>query len=198
MWHPIIEQGAGEFDVIAVHLPGFGGSPPLPKTQEPTAGHIADVIEWSMNQVGWDTAHVVGNSLGGWLALELGVRRRARSVTALMPAGLWRPGHGSDSRRHRLLFGWWQALANSPGAVRAVRNPLLRTIALAGMQRTMRALAGTRLDRGATITVPVTVVLGSREPLIRRRDLDMAQLPPHAVSPPSAESVTSRPGTTRI
>lgn len=167
MWHPIIEQGAGEFDVIAVHLPGFGGSPPLPKTQEPTAGHIADVIEWSMNQ-------------------------------ALMPAGLWRPGHGSDSRRHRLLFGWWQALANSPGAVRAVRNPLLRTIALAGMQRTMRALAGTRLDRGATITVPVTVVLGSRDPLIRRRDLDTAQLPPHAVSPPSAESVTSRPGTTRI
>jgi pimeloyl-ACP methyl ester carboxylesterase len=34
--------------------------------------------------------HLAGNSLGGWLALELAKTGHARSVTALSPAGLWR------------------------------------------------------------------------------------------------------------
>ena len=33
---------------------------------------------------------MVGNSLGGWLALELARRGRARTVTAVSPAGAWR------------------------------------------------------------------------------------------------------------
>jgi len=204
MWQPIIERLSGPFDVLAVDLPGFGESAALPSGQPPTPSRLADTLESVMNEAGWTTAHLVGNSLGGWLALELGARGRARSVTALMPAGLWRPGHGSDSRRHRALFAWWQALANLPGAPAAVRNPVLRTVALAGafgrpwrippaiatgdvrnlrssdMAGTMRALGGTRFTDGRGITVPLTVVLGSRDPLIRRRDLDLAQLPPHA------------------
>jgi pimeloyl-ACP methyl ester carboxylesterase len=42
-----------------------------------------------MDEAGFDTAHVAGNSLGGWLAMELAKRGRARSVTALAPAGGW-------------------------------------------------------------------------------------------------------------
>ena len=34
--------------------------------------------------------HVAGNSSGGWIALELGRLHRARTVTGLSPAGLWR------------------------------------------------------------------------------------------------------------
>jgi len=204
MWLPIIDRLADTFDVIALDLPGFGESAPLPPTQPPTPDHLADHLETVMGDAGWDTAHLVGNSLGGWLALELAARGRARSVTALMPAGLWRPGHGSDSRRHRTLFAWWQALARLPGSARLSRNPVLRTAALAGafgrpwkippdiaagdvlnlrgadMAATMRALAGTRFTRGHALTVPVTVTLGSRDPLIRHRDLDLAQLPPHS------------------
>ncbi len=33
--------------------------------------------------------HVAGNSLGGWVALELAAAGHARSVTAIAPAGLW-------------------------------------------------------------------------------------------------------------
>jgi pimeloyl-ACP methyl ester carboxylesterase len=32
---------------------------------------------------------MAGNSLGGWVALELGLEGDARSVTAIAPAGLW-------------------------------------------------------------------------------------------------------------
>ena len=34
-------------------------------------------------------AHVAGNSLGGWVALELGKAGRALSVAGLCTAGLW-------------------------------------------------------------------------------------------------------------
>ena len=57
-----------------------------------------------MDEAGFATAHIVGNSLGGYLALRLAARGRARSVVALAPAGGWAEddptvdetlGHGS-------------------------------------------------------------------------------------------------------
>ena len=46
-----------------------------------------------MDAAGFETAHLVGNSLGGWIVLELAARGRARSVSALAPAGGWDPGN---------------------------------------------------------------------------------------------------------
>ena len=51
---------------------------------------LADAVETALDEVGWETSHVVGNSLGGWLGLELARRGRARTVTAVSPAGAWR------------------------------------------------------------------------------------------------------------
>jgi pimeloyl-ACP methyl ester carboxylesterase len=48
-----------------------------------------------MDEAGFETAHVAGNSLGGYLALKLAERGRARSVVALAPAGGWAPGDDS-------------------------------------------------------------------------------------------------------
>ncbi|PRC61191.1 alpha/beta hydrolase, partial [Mycobacterium sp. ITM-2017-0098] len=42
-----------------------------------------------MDELGWETAHIVGNSLGGWVGFELERRGRARTVTAIAPAGGW-------------------------------------------------------------------------------------------------------------
>ena len=42
-----------------------------------------------MDELGWDTAHIVGNSLGGWVAFELERRGRARTLTGIAPAGGW-------------------------------------------------------------------------------------------------------------
>jgi pimeloyl-ACP methyl ester carboxylesterase len=50
---------------------------------------LADHIERQLDELGWDTAHIVGNSLGGWVAFELERRGRARSVTGVAPAGGW-------------------------------------------------------------------------------------------------------------
>jgi pimeloyl-ACP methyl ester carboxylesterase len=50
---------------------------------------IADAVERAMDDAGFATAHVVGNSLGGYVALQLAARGRAQSVVALAPAGGW-------------------------------------------------------------------------------------------------------------
>ncbi len=48
-----------------------------------------------MDEAGFETAHLVGNSLGGYLALKLAERGRGDSVVALAPAGGWANGDES-------------------------------------------------------------------------------------------------------
>ena len=59
---------------------------------------MADVIEAAMNDAGMSAAHLVGNSMGGYLALLLAQRGRAASVVALAPAGGWPAGDPSRRR----------------------------------------------------------------------------------------------------
>jgi pimeloyl-ACP methyl ester carboxylesterase len=55
-----------------------------------------------MDEAGFETAHLVGNSLGGYVALQLAARGRAESVVALAPAGGW--AVGDESFRETLGF----------------------------------------------------------------------------------------------
>ena len=67
---------------------------------------MLDAIEATMDEAGFDTAHIAGNSLGGYLALHLAARGRARSVVALAPAGGWAAGDRAqrNAMRHFLLM----------------------------------------------------------------------------------------------
>ena len=84
-WRPVVERLSPRHDVLAVSMPGHYGGPPL--SWRATFASMVDHVEREMDAVGWGSAHVVGNSLGGWAALELGRRGRARTVTAIAPAG---------------------------------------------------------------------------------------------------------------
>jgi pimeloyl-ACP methyl ester carboxylesterase len=90
VWEPVMERLAAERDVIALDLPGFGESPPLagagPSTPAALAAAVADFLP---TIAPGGPHHVAGNSLGGWVALELAAAGHARSVTAIAPAGLW-------------------------------------------------------------------------------------------------------------
>jgi pimeloyl-ACP methyl ester carboxylesterase len=57
----------------------------LPRRARPDAA----AVERALDEAGFETAHVAGNSLGGYLALKLAERGRARSVVALPPGGGW-------------------------------------------------------------------------------------------------------------
>ncbi|MDN5860373.1 MAG: alpha/beta fold hydrolase [Pseudonocardia sp.] len=88
VWRAVGPALADEFDVFAPTLPAHWGGPPLP-ARDVDVPHLADGIEAMLDGLGWDTCHIAGNSLGGWTAFELARRGRARSVTAIAPAGGW-------------------------------------------------------------------------------------------------------------
>jgi pimeloyl-ACP methyl ester carboxylesterase len=90
VWSPVIDLLSGEREVIALDMPGFGEAPALPDGVEPTAANLAAALHRTCEELGIERPHVAGNSLGGWVALEMGRAGWAASVTALSPAGLWR------------------------------------------------------------------------------------------------------------
>lgn len=103
-WGAVIDELAEEFDVLAVTLPGHWGGPPV--TGSASVPAFADYLEQVMDEAGWETAHLAGNSLGGYLSFELGARGRARSITGIGVPGLWRVGGSvaaSVSRKFKVM-----------------------------------------------------------------------------------------------
>jgi pimeloyl-ACP methyl ester carboxylesterase len=86
-WSPILDDLATAREVIAVDLPGFGGSPRL---EGPTTiGTLADAVEGFMHANGLRSVDAVGSSMGARLVLELARRGVMGSVVALDPEGFW-------------------------------------------------------------------------------------------------------------
>jgi pimeloyl-ACP methyl ester carboxylesterase len=101
IWEPVIDLLRPERDVFALDMPGFGAAPPLPEELEPTALNLARALHEECLARGTPRPHVAGNSLGGWVGLEMGRCGWAASVTALSPAGLWRAPIGESKSRTR-------------------------------------------------------------------------------------------------
>ncbi|HEY0574020.1 MAG TPA: alpha/beta fold hydrolase [Pseudonocardia sp.] len=88
-WKPILPLLEPHHDVIAPTLLGHSGAAPLADGMAPSLEALVDGVLAELDTLGLDRVHVVGNSLGGWIALELARRGRARSVVAFSPAGAW-------------------------------------------------------------------------------------------------------------
>ena len=90
VWEVVARQLAdtGRYEVFAPTMAGHNGGPRV-DTWFLSSAVLADHVERQLDELGWDTAHIVGNSLGGWVAFELERRGRARSVTGIAPAGGW-------------------------------------------------------------------------------------------------------------
>jgi pimeloyl-ACP methyl ester carboxylesterase len=92
-WELVLPALKRRHDVLAPTLAGHAGGPPL--GDGPLDVALVDAVEAAMDEAGFDTAHLVGNSLGGYLAFARAARGRARSVVALAPAGGWAAGDGT-------------------------------------------------------------------------------------------------------
>lgn len=106
IWKPVLARLAQRHRVVALTLPGHCDGPACVAEGDATVGGLAEQIIEIMRTRGIPRAHVAGNSLGGWLSLELARRGFALSVTALSPAGGWGdPAHFRRiARRFRLFF----------------------------------------------------------------------------------------------
>jgi pimeloyl-ACP methyl ester carboxylesterase len=131
-WTPIIPALERQHDVFAPTLPGHHGGPAFEVGADTKLDAIVDILERRLDAEGIETAHLVGNSLGGWLALVLAARGRARSVVALCPAGGWEHA----SREERAILRYFQMnerlLRHTPARVmrEVAARPRLRALAL--------------------------------------------------------------------
>jgi pimeloyl-ACP methyl ester carboxylesterase len=99
-WELVLPALEREHEVLALTLAGHAGGPPI--AGEISDAVLPDAVERAMDAAGLTIAHLAGNSLGGFVALQLAARGRARSVVALAPAGGW--AKGDDSYRELLAF----------------------------------------------------------------------------------------------
>ena len=98
-WKPVLPMLERHHDVIAPTLLGHSGAAPLADDVVPSVDALVEGVIGELDRLGLDTVHVAGNSLGGWLALELARRGRARSVVAFSPGGAF----GSNFRITAML-----------------------------------------------------------------------------------------------
>jgi pimeloyl-ACP methyl ester carboxylesterase len=90
MWQDVAPLLGTDHEVIALTALGHSGGP-LPLQRPVRHSHLVDAAERQMDELSLDRAHLVGNSMGGWMALDLARRGRALSVCAISPAGMWPP-----------------------------------------------------------------------------------------------------------
>jgi pimeloyl-ACP methyl ester carboxylesterase len=202
-WDAIVPALAERFDVIAVDLPGFGASAPLPASIEPSPAELATAVGGMLDDLGIDQPHLAGNSLGGWVAMELAKTRPVRSVTLLSPAGLWRKDTPLYCMVSLRLSRWLarhagptlsRIVATRPGRMlvlgQLIAHPARLPAAQArsavralgtcpGFDATLKATARRRLHGAQQVTAPVTVTFGSRDlVLLRHQSRHLGELPP--------------------
>lgn len=187
-WELVLPALERRHDVLAPTLPGHAGGPPFDVARG-IAG-LVDHVERVMDAAGFATAHLVGNSLGGWVALQLAARGRALSVVALAPSGGWE----HDDPVYRQLTARQRAMHLDAAAV--VPELVVATVAgrravtasttvafahipadlLAHQIRGLAACdAATMIDRALTeryeldaerVTCPVRLIWGLRDALL--------------------------------
>jgi pimeloyl-ACP methyl ester carboxylesterase len=208
-WNRVIALLEPSFDVIAVDLPGFGESASLAAGVEPHPAALAAAVADTLGHLGIESPHLAGNSLGGWVALELAALTPVSSITLLSPAGLWRDHtplycrvsltaaralarFGRAVTRPLAGSGWarWVMFRQFVGrptrmSPTEARQAITDLGTAAGFRATLRATLRRAYVSPAPIDAPVSVSFGSRDLVLRpnqSRYLD--QLPSHTRSVP--------------
>ncbi len=196
MWDPILDLLTDQRDVVAIDLPGFGESAPL--DHPPTPRALSEAVAAFLPMIAIERPHVAGNSLGGWVGLELALAGHARSVTAIAPAGLWpkplMPKRGAARRLARAALPLVDRVASSAAGRRwllagAVARPervpaqaaahLVRAYATApGFKPVNDAMRAARFAGIERIRAPVTLAWPEHDRLVR----PPAWLPPRVHS----------------
>ena len=186
VWEPVWPALTARCDVMTIDLPGFGGSAPLPAGSDLSPAGLAGAVAAHLAAQGFGQPHVAGNSLGGWVALELARLGAARSVTALCPAGFWERKQGPLAPGPRTTLRALRGLVPLAFAVPAVRRRALggvmvhpERLGYRAATRIARAYAGSRgyvdvqtamrahrLEDAAGIDVPVTLAWADRDRLV--------------------------------
>jgi pimeloyl-ACP methyl ester carboxylesterase len=206
-WRPVLGRLAAHHDVIAIDLPGFGGSPVppggMPRDMPATVASVVAVLaDW-----GIERPHVAGYSLGGAISLELAAAGVVSSATAFSPAGFFTP---AERRRALRILNTMRANTFLPRPVIStmLRSDRIRAMCFApivaypgrldleqavadavamrrgrGFRPVARAARGYAFDGARLVgsSVPVTVAWGDRDRILGVHQAERARAAlPHA------------------
>jgi pimeloyl-ACP methyl ester carboxylesterase len=204
-WKLITPELAKKFEVITIDLPGHGFSS-LPGGMRMDAASLGQLIFDHMSRWGYEKFHVVGSSLGGWIALEMAAANpdRVRSLTGLAPAGLWLV---PETRRHPIsAVSRYMASTTHPIAPHLLRYAWARKIGFAmvspqweslpleicidaaramgsskGYFPAWDAMLGLRFDKEISPSIPITILFGDTDnTLPARYSQERSLVPEHA------------------
>ncbi|MGI5127253.1 alpha/beta fold hydrolase [Pseudonocardia sp. CA-107938] len=190
-WDPVVEYLEADHEVVAVDLPGHGDSPLGDSSGPLGVVELTDRVQQFLDDTGLECPTVVGNSLGGAIALELAARGRAGKVVALAPIGFWsrfEVGYAVAVLRasralaallapvRSALLGWTPARAALLGIYCAHPGRMssalaLRTVAgfvaAEGLPAILPHSRRYRFERAGDLSrVPVTIAWGDRDRLL--------------------------------
>ena len=188
IWKTLIPELMKDFRVFAIDLPGHGEAP-LAQEEGLSPRRLAEMILGHLrDDHGIEELHVAGNSLGGWIALEMADvdPDRVKSVTALAPAGLWEEGPKGkipasiDSRILAMISQFFMPLAYHLPPLKALgyrkithlwrelsyescRDSVIAMARSKGYMPLWRGLVGQRLNTSIPERVEVAIVFGDND-----------------------------------
>jgi pimeloyl-ACP methyl ester carboxylesterase len=145
IWQDTARLLASHHRVYTPTAPGHRGGP---QSHRPVSiWDMVDAAERYLDETGLERPHLAGNSMGGFVAIELARRGRAASVCAISPSGFW-----SDEIHARGLTKVRQAAAmvraTRPLAPLAMKSPGMRRFALR-----IGALHGDQVSAGRAVEI---------------------------------------------
>jgi pimeloyl-ACP methyl ester carboxylesterase len=99
-WQEVIPLLAKQYRVYAPTALGHRLGPPVGRNPV-TMADVVDAAESYLDESGLDRPHLAGNSMGGYMAIELARRGRAETVCAISPPGFWSSGDGLQAQAFR-------------------------------------------------------------------------------------------------
>lgn len=182
-WRFNHEALAVKSTVYALDLPGHGESSKV--IRESSIDSLAEIVEKFMNETGLSKAHLIGHSLGGSIALYLGLSHpnRVSSITLISTASLgseinveYVEGFINSSRRNELR-PHLQKLFSDPSLVnRQLVDDVLKFKRLDGVDKALRMIADAFISKGiqtvllrdrlTEISVPILAIWGGEDQII--------------------------------
>ena len=201
-WRKLAEQLAPRFRVLAPDLLGYGASGAWP---DGSPFQLRQDVEHLESLLGDEPAHLVGHSYGGFLALQIALRKPelVRSIAAYEPVAVgvlddvedadarsalalvqrsYEPGpNGADEAWLRAFVEWW----NGPGAWDRLNEETRASMRAVGWKvfQEVIGLTTEKTDRAtyATIAAPTLLLAGELSPMTERRVVDrLGAALPHA------------------
>lgn len=205
IWKSLIPQLLPHFSVVAVDLPGHGDAPIHSEEQVDPKSLAAAIVEAVESKLGYSQMHAAGNSLGGWIALEMGAvaPEKVLSITALAPAGLWHqvptgkvPPSFFDSRLLAKISKYFMPLAFRLPPLKAIgyrkithlwrelsyescRDSVLAMANSKGYMPLWRGLRGRKFESHVPDSVNVSIIFGDYDLTLPEEIAQEKSVAPH-------------------